>query len=552
MMDITKNKVVEPIIIAIVIFTIILVVLDLFPEIGNNDALIIEICIGVVLVIIIYSRTRKNDKKIEEIICEQEKARKEREYGLLNELCDELEQLYTHLRQLQDTENPIPSNSQTNINSLAEKIERLQTSLHGFYDNEKVEDLKTTLALVKKDDSENGVIEKTAIATILKRLEPPINDLSRKLKRKTNIKFEKSGKESSLTTSTDRTVYPIDSVIHVRVRGDQITKDDVVILEIFDSENNRIVSRTSKLEFSDNPNLIIDNIFEFDFPMTGKGWKINGEYTVRATCGGYYAEDGFAVDQRMPFLQSDKPVYMIGDDMVITVIDPDADKDNDMVEYVGDQEYSKLVIKSPYGEIDGYRLRETGKSTGIFQGILGILRVRKDGLVVPREFGGKIINKIQGTGISNGFIGGAPGDKLTAIYTNKTGTTELEFYISDFGAAVELDKKTYSTSDVVHITVIAPDLNSNSDKIEEIGLESDCVVSIRTSIDKIKRYKLIETGADTGIFTGKIRLKKQNSSIESKGEYTVGEIFCADEDFVEVSLRMFEDEKVIGKSIITS
>ena len=46
--------------------------------------------------------------------------------------------------------------------------------------------------------------------------------------------------------------------------------------------------------------------------------------------------------------EDNRPPFVFGFlDMILTVIDPDADKDNQKPEYVGDREDSKLIIESP-------------------------------------------------------------------------------------------------------------------------------------------------------------------------------------------------------------
>ena len=283
--------------------------------------------------------------------------------------------------------------------------------------------------------------------------------------------------------------------------------------------------------------------------MDGEEWKIGSEYFVQAQYGSEYSEDLFSIDQKIPVLESDKSVYLPGSDMIITVIDPDANKDSNIIEYVGDVENSMLTIESPHGKIEKYRLKETGKSTGVFQGILGILRVRKDGVIVPYEHDGKIIDKIQGTGIEDGFIGGSPGDKITIKYTSKTETTKLEVYISDFGPMIELDKNTYRPSDTVLITVIIPNLYPDYDESGKTQHKPEYTINVRTSIETIRDYRPAEIESDTEIFTGKIKLKNINSNMKSHTQSNSKEILCQDTDLIEVLL-VTDDEEFISKAEI--
>ena len=79
-------------------------------------------------------------------------------------------------------------------------------------------------------------------------------------------------------------------------------------------------------------------------------------------------------------------------------------------------------------------------------------------------------------------------------------------YTSNFGATVELDQRVYTWTDKVYVTVVAPDHNIDSDQVDEIGNEPDYPIRVSTRGNEIDEYKLVETGADTGIFTGEIIL----------------------------------------------
>lgn len=387
-------------------------------------------------------------------------------------------------------------------------------------------------AVPAKDVSETVVIPKHHTVKIT---EPPID-----------VQDTLQTSVTSMNVSTDRSIYPLDSIIHVSARIPSLIQGEKIFYRVFDSDQNLLLSQEiDPVTHDQHPELKCKGVYQASFRMQGNKWKINKEYMVTVTHDSISAKNFFSIEQTMPVLQSDKSVYMIGSDMIITVIDPDADKDNEVAEYAGDTKNSKLVIKSSHGKINGYRLKETGKSTGIFQGIIGILGIRKDDSVIPRKIDGKIIDKIQGTGINDGFIGGAPGEELTIVYTNNTGTTRMPFFISNFGAAVEMDKQTYKANDRVFLTVVAPDLNFDSDAINEMGDSIESFVEIKTSIDMIKGFKLIETEKDSGIFAGELQLEKiikpTQSIVHTKSDGRT--LKCADDDFIDVTLTLFEDKR---------
>jgi hypothetical protein len=75
------------------------------------------------------------------------------------------------------------------------------------------------------------------------------------------------------------------------------------------------------------------------------------------------------------------------------------------------------------------------------------------------------------------------------------------------GATVELDQKVYAWTDMVHITVVAPSCNTHPNIVDVIGYAGSCAtISIKTSMGQLDSYSLIETGANTGIFTGYVTL----------------------------------------------
>ena len=76
-----------------------------------------------------------------------------------------------------------------------------------------------------------------------------------------------------------------------------------------------------------------------------------------------------------------------------------------------------------------------------------------------------------------------------------------------YGAIVELDKIYYSWVDSVWITVVAPDFNTDPDKIEYIGGKPDNRITMTSSnVKKLDFYKLEESLPDSGVFVGHVLL----------------------------------------------
>ncbi|MDE1729012.1 MAG: hypothetical protein KGH81_07550, partial [Thaumarchaeota archaeon] len=76
--------------------------------------------------------------------------------------------------------------------------------------------------------------------------------------------------------------------------------------------------------------------------------------------------------------------------------------------------------------------------------------------------------------------------------------------------------------DRVYITVVAPYHNFDPNLIDTIGSTNDDKVSVSTRGNSISNYKLVETGVDTGIFTGYVILTgnqniKGTSGVDGNG-----------------------------------
>ena len=249
-------------------------------------------------------------------------------------------------------------------------------------------------------------------------------------------------------------------------------------------------------------------------PSTGnycilQGDVITVEYSDQTDASGSArtVTDSAAFDLRIGALQSDTQSYIIGRDALITLIDPDLDFDSKKAEThsLDVLEWDSDNVKTTMGTLGGtvtkngkifdpqpFGLRETGDSTGIFQTIIEI----------PSEINGKPMDR---------------GEKIEITYTD-WGTSgsdfvgkndqevKIQFYTSNFQSLITLDKKVYSWTDKVYITIVAPDHNFDDNKNDEIGNKSTNEIKISTRSNKLSQYKLVETGVDTGIFAGEVIL----------------------------------------------
>ncbi|CAE6486890.1 hypothetical protein [Candidatus Nitrosotenuis uzonensis] len=293
-----------------------------------------------------------------------------------------------------------------------------------------------------------------------------------------------------------------------------------------------------------------------------QGDIITVEYTDPADASGRKntVTDSATFDLRNGALQSDKSVYIIGSDMILTLIEPDFDLDNDLAETYDldliewDSDAATLTMGDLGGQAANFDpepsdLRETGDSTGIFQAVIEIPRsLNNDAL----ERGEEIVLEYTDWGPSGAKYVGAEDEDIN-----------LTIFTSNFGATVELDQKVYTWTDKVYITVVAPDHNFDSNLIDEIGGTQTDPLRVATRGDRLDRYRLTETGTDTGIFTGEVILTGfQPHDADGDGDDTDapatrggagptnGFLQARDDDGLTVSYEFSEDETVVGSALI--
>ncbi|MGI0006846.1 MAG: hypothetical protein ACREAR_02475 [Nitrosotalea sp.] len=91
---------------------------------------------------------------------------------------------------------------------------------------------------------------------------------------------------------------------------------------------------------------------------------------------------------------------------------------------------------------------------------------------------------------------------------------------------IQLNKKTFSWTDRVYITIYAPDFNSDPNIVDEIGVTTDDTITVSTSGHSIP-YRLVETGPNTGIFSGYVTLTgdptlKGSTGVDGEGTNPTG------------------------------
>jgi len=279
--------------------------------------------------------------------------------------------------------------------------------------------------------------------------------------------------------------------------------------------------------------------------------------------------DSGTFDLRNGVLQSDKSVYIIGSDMILTLVEPDLNLDSqqsetttlDLVEW--DSHAFKgtmgaLGLNTANFDAKPNAFVETGKDTGIFQSVIKIPKQLSN----SGTGAGTLLER--GEQIHLEYTDWGPAGSKTVGDNNQD--IQLTIYTSNFGATVELDQKVYTWTDRVYITVVAPDHNFDPNLVDTIGDNDENQVTVSTRGNSQSPYKLVESGVDTGIFTGYVILTGDNTlkspgGVDGDGTEptgagpsgvgpTDGFLPSEDSDGVSVSFEFTRDQTVTGSALI--
>ena len=322
--------------------------------------------------------------------------------------------------------------------------------------------------------------------------------------------------------SLDRTVYPVpgdDSVtIHVSVddADENISSSSRnTISGVTMTIANNDVTLPAELEETEPDSGIFEANVKIGSHIDGtqieQGDIITVMYEDASDASGNLntASDSATFDLRNAVLQSDKSVYVIGQDALLTLIEPDLNLNSraidsiDLDRIVWDSDaYDDEDLGIKHGDFGAVpqSLRENGENTGIFHVVI----------TVPETIDGEPLERGEEITLSYTDYGPSGADYVG----DDDRDVELFIATSDFGATIELDQNVYTWTDKVFVTIVASDYNFDSNIVDEIGTEDNGEITIRTRADELEQYRLAETGPDTGVFTGEIVLTGQTGEID--------------------------------------
>ena len=373
-------------------------------------------------------------------------------------------------------------------------------------------------------------------------------------------------------TDPDYDVNPVgEDTIAWSLQGSD-SKDGLVTLKLVRGATTAtIASNFSLVETSPS-----SGVFEYEVSLNGTSWAalssltpdspaqgdvLTVEYEDQSDAAGtvYLVTDSSTLDLRTGSLLSDKSVYVIGSDMILTLVEPDLNRDSgsvesyplNLVEWDSDAGTDNLGSSDTSFDPEPSLFRETGEDTGIFQVVIEI----------PATVTSSNVSVDQGEKVELEYVDNGPSGE--AKYGDDTEDIGLVIYTSNFGATIELDSKVYSWTDRVFITIVAPDHNRDTAKVDEIG-GSGKTLTAQTRDSKLTAYKMAETGPDTGIFYGEITLDGFSHDADGDGTNehqttnfaagqagpTNGYLKASESDGITVSFEYTDDSTVVSSSLI--
>jgi len=324
---------------------------------------------------------------------------------------------------------------------------------------------------------------------------------------------------SKLSVSANKTILFKNQTLAIRTVTDALPSQISIVIK---NENNE---KIHEMDMADAIK-IDDGLFEKQIVLSDEQWKESHDYTIYATLGDQTESDSFRLSGPAQIVaQTDRSVYMYGNEIILTAIVPQASIGS-FIDY--------KIVNSKKETVQEGKIEIKSENTGIFQDVI----------------------KVEGEEWKK------RGEEFTVFIQYGDKQESDIFFTSDFGATVELDQKVYSWTDKVYITIVAPDFNKNPTAIDYIGTDDDCIVTIRTSKDSIRRYKLQETREDTGIFIGELTLTGipgMNVNSDGTRKYSFGttsgigpndgKLACLHSDQLDISFQ-YSDESIVTASAL--
>ena len=266
-----------------------------------------------------------------------------------------------------------------------------------------------------------------------------------------------------------------------------------IFLEILNPKNQVIYQEVSKL--------VDTQKIEHQIPTFGSDWNNPGFYTIRLnyenqTQTRLFAFGNFDPQEFRPQISLDKDIYSWTDSIKITVLSPNDNQNNFQIDKI------KVDISSGISTLKSYTLEETGKSDGVFTGMITLtgdsnFDVNGDGKT------GDISGFTFGIGPDEGYLEVRANNPLKIKYSSPhyeetiEKTAQIQFHLGK----IEWIDHEIDPNQKVSVRVIDPDLMLHPNQKDEIKVGVSTLPSGYSWF-----FPLTETEINSGIFEGQITL----------------------------------------------
>jgi hypothetical protein len=235
------------------------------------------------------------------------------------------------------------------------------------------------------------------------------------------------------------------------------------------------------------------------------------------------------------FLDTDKNEVSLGEDLTIRLAEDDANLDSRSIERIpldsilittdkfDERPLDEVVGKTGIRTTQSF-LRETGFNTGIFE-------------VTLESINSKLVNR---------------GSQIKIIYFDETpsgGGSPVRIQrvipVVEARILVSFDRSEYSLYDDIEVRLVAQMFNVDRSKIDTLDSGTGNGLAVSTSSGKTFHPPLQETGINTGIFVGKVRLTADERERD-------GDLLVSDGERIRVALSIVPGFEVSDLADITS
>jgi len=234
-------------------------------------------------------------------------------------------------------------------------------------------------------------------------------------------------------------------------------------------------------------------------------------------------------------LDTDKDEISLGQDLTIRIAEPDANFDSRSIEKIPlnvllistdkfDEVPLDKVLARTGIRVSQSSLMETGFNTGIFEVTLESINDR----LVDRD------NDIRIVYFDSTPSGGGSPTRIEKIV-----------HVGKASIAVKFDKNEYTPFDTIEVTVVAHMFNVNRNKMDTLNTPAGGKVMITTGPGNTYYPPLFETGANTGVFVGKIKLTPDMNSKQ-------GDLVVKSGDRIKVTVAIMPGVDVSDSAVITT